>query len=204
MLNFANGEAGHVGGGYKKGALAQEEDLCRRMPNLYTSLLEAKDSGCYPYGPSTYRGGRNPERYADVLITCDVILAREGEAQDFAKLPPAKELPLTVVSAAAPNIAFGGEIADRELMLQAVRCIFAAPKIIQPTLKVLILGAWGCGAFGCDPVMISDLFITVMAQEGYGQQYDEVHFAIPKGSDNNADIFRKAFQKAKIVVRDMA
>ena len=35
-LNFAN--AHHAGGGYLRGARAQEEDLCRLMPTLYTAL----------------------------------------------------------------------------------------------------------------------------------------------------------------------
>ena len=35
-LNFAN--AHHAGGGYLRGARAQEEDLCRLMPTLYSAL----------------------------------------------------------------------------------------------------------------------------------------------------------------------
>ena len=47
ILNFAN--ARHPGGGYWKDSLAQEEDLCRLMPQLQPSLHEAKaNQGFYP------------------------------------------------------------------------------------------------------------------------------------------------------------
>jgi len=205
LLNFANGDPNHVGGGYKKGALAQEEDLCRRMPNLYTALLQAARDGHYPFGPSTYGGGNDTARYSDVLVTPDVALARSGEADGFEFLDPQQSSLATVVSAAAPNVAFGGEIAEPSLTLQAVRTIFVGPKVVQPSLKVLIVGAWGCGAFGGDPVHMSDLFITAMTIEGLGNLYEEVHFAIPAGGhDQHADIFRSALKKAGLRLEELS
>lgn len=199
VLNFANGESNHVGGGYKTGALAQEEDLCRRMPNLYTSLFQAQRHGLYPFGPSTYRGPSHPGLYSDVLFTPDVAIARWGEAEDFQLLPPGSEVMASVVSAAAPNVAFGGEVVVQELLVDAIRNIFLAPKAKQPSLSVLILGAWGCGAFGGDPKLVSELFAGVLAHEGLGALYDEVHFAIPQGwGDKNAVTFRASLQAANL------
>ena len=53
-LNFAN--AHHAGGGYLRGARAQEEDLCRLMPTLYTALKRlayplAEDQAHYSLQP---------------------------------------------------------------------------------------------------------------------------------------------------------
>merc|ERR1740129_1802026 len=79
-LNFANGSS--VGGGYKNGAIAQEEDLCRRLPQLFTSLFNAKRDGYYPFGPCTYRSPSDPARYSDVLFTQGLVLGRAGQEKE--------------------------------------------------------------------------------------------------------------------------
>ncbi|CAE7376116.1 PRCP [Symbiodinium sp. KB8] len=190
-LNFANGE--QVGGGYKTGALAQEEDLCRRLPNLYTSLLNAKRDGLYPFGPPTCRSKDRPERYSDVLFTSDLVVARESEERRFEVLPREKQVRVSLVTAAAPNINFAKEVYDLDLMANTIRAIFLVPRMARPELDTLILGAWGCGAFGCNPQHVSDLFARAVVNEGLGNLYKEIHFAIP--ADANGTAFRETFAK---------
>jgi len=196
-LNFANGEA--AGGGYKNGATAQEEDLCRRIPTLYSTLLQAQKAGLYPFGPPTCWSGCKPEQYADVLYTSSVVVAREGEQGGFALLSEYRQVRVSLVSAAAPNVKFKSEVSNPDLIYRAIQSIFIAPVMIEPHVNTLVLGAWGCGAFGGDPAQISDLFAQALVDDTLGQLYREVHFAIPSGK--NCDVFLEHFRKHRLQVR---
>mmetsp|Transcript_62104 Transcript_62104/g.202683 ORF Transcript_62104/g.202683 Transcript_62104/m.202683 type:complete len:319 (+) Transcript_62104:147-1103(+) len=149
-MNFANGST--VGGGYLKGALAQEEDLCRRLPMLYSTLNNASKAGLFPFGPSTYKSKGNVGKYSDVLFTPNVVIARRSEQSRFELLPPHEQLGVSLVTAAAPNLNKNQkEVKDLELMYRTVQSVLVAPLMREPRTEVLILGAWGCGAFGGNP-----------------------------------------------------
>jgi len=205
-LNFANGV--NVGGGYKNGALAQEEDLCRRIPSLYTSLNNAKRDGYYPFGPATCTNPARPAKYSDVLWTPSIPIARASEADGYALLPPEQQVSVSLVGAAAPNIRFANpkEIKDLNLMYDTVKTIFLAPRMRDPEITTLVLGAWGCGAFGGDPREVSELFCKALAVDGLGSLFQEVHFAIPKygPQDINADVFREALRRHSLPFRDLS
>lgn len=190
-LNFANGST--PGGGYKHGASAQEEDCCRRMPTLYTSLLQAQKQGFYPFGPGTCQSPDDPAGYCDVLYTKGIIIARRGADNGYALMGPQEEARVSMVAAAAPNVKFARDITSPDMLRGAMRSIFVAPKLMQPEVTTLVLGAWGCGAFGGDPALYSELFIEALTKENFGQHYKEVHFAIPEGPDGNYEAFRQAF-----------
>jgi uncharacterized protein (TIGR02452 family) len=51
----------------------------------------------------------------------------------------------------------------------------------------LILGAWGCGAFGLDTEMMADIFAETLAEHG-GGVFDEIVFAITDWSDEKCFI----------------
>eukprot|EP00929_Paragymnodinium_shiwhaense_P048274 TRINITY_DN24429_c1_g1_i1.p1 TRINITY_DN24429_c1_g1~~TRINITY_DN24429_c1_g1_i1.p1 ORF type:complete len:457 (-),score=73.15 TRINITY_DN24429_c1_g1_i1:178-1548(-) len=204
-FNFANGV--QVGGGYKNGAMAQEEDLCRRIPALYTSLLASKRDRCYPFGPSTCTSPADPRRYSDVLWTEDAVIARAGEAEGFALLAAPEQVPVCIVSGAAPNLKFANppEIMDRELLYKALKTVFIAPRLQRQEVHTLIVGAWGCGAFGGDPEVIAELFCRALTGvDRLGRLYKEVHFAIPQfvAEDRNATIFRETLRRHGIPVED--
>mmetsp|Transcript_49717 Transcript_49717/g.89368 ORF Transcript_49717/g.89368 Transcript_49717/m.89368 type:complete len:407 (-) Transcript_49717:35-1255(-) len=202
-LNFANGS--QVGGGYKTGALAQEEDLCRRLPNLYTTLNNAQRDGLYPFGPSTCYSEDKPAKYSDVLFTPDLVVARMSEEEQFKLLPQEEQVKVSLVTAAAPNINFAKEVYNLKLMYDTVKAMFVVPKLMRPETTTLILGAWGCGAFGGDPHDMSDLFARAIATDGLGQMYEDIHFAIPQSdaSESNADVFRTTFWKYGIQFEEL-
>merc|ERR1712110_641561 len=104
------------------------------------------------------------------------------------------------------NVRFKREVSKPELLYKTIQTIFIAPHIAEPQVTTLILGAWGCGAFGGDPRQIAELFIQALIRDNYGQLYKEIHFAIPKLSpkDENYDVFRAVFNQYKIHVTDVA
>lgn len=201
-LSFGNGH--QVGGGYKTGSIAQEEDLCRRLPTLYTSLYQSKQhENTYPFGPCTCSSSSEPNRYSDVLFTPGVVVARAGEDVRFELLPRSQQVTVGVVTACAPDVNRKKELFDPELVYRTVKSIFLAPLMCQRDTSTLILGAWGCGAFGGDPTVISELFVKALKTDQLGSYYREVHFAIPGNqADHNARTFRNALRQAKLNVKE--
>lgn len=197
-LNFANGST--CGGGYKNGATAQEEDLCRQCPTLYSTLYNATKEGLYPFGPST-----GTSKYSDVLYTAGLALARGGMEDGYPLLPEDKQVTVSMVAAAAPNIRFASELSEPELIYNTVKTIFVAPRLTEPEVNTLILGAWGCGAFGGDPKQIAELFVRALISDNFGQMYKEIHFAIPKLSptDVNYDVFAQVFKEFSLKLEDL-
>jgi hypothetical protein len=63
-------------------------------------------------------------------------------------------------------------------------------------IRVLILGAWGCGASGCPTEEMAELFCETMQETNCMRLYDEVHFAIPAmDTGDNHTVFLRAMQK---------
>ena len=60
--------------------------------------------------------------------------------------------------------------------------------------KDLVLGAWGCGAFGNSPKDVAGYFRKVIIEEEYGKCFNEICFAI-YGKENGKNIteFSKTF-----------
>ncbi|CAD7934244.1 unnamed protein product [Amoebophrya sp. A120] len=52
---------------------------------------------------------------------------------------------------------------------------------------VLILGAWGCGAFGCDAQQMVSLFAQVILELNLDKLYEEICFAVPDFPNNSRE-----------------
>ena len=157
VLNLAN--AVHPGGGVRRGAKAQEEDLCRSSSLLIS--LESKTAEKY----YEYNKNLHTKMGSDALmITPQVEIIRDenGELLDDTVV-------VSVVTCAAPMVSYGKEgMSDadyKQMMFDRITGLLKSVAYLG--YKNLVLGAWGCGAFGNDAAVISDLFYSALKNLDY-------------------------------------
>ncbi|MER8102424.1 TIGR02452 family protein [Kitasatospora sp. NPDC094016] len=178
VLNFAS--ARNPGGGYLRGARAQEEDLCRSAL-LYTCLLEAPDYY------EAHRASTDLRYSHRVIVSPDVPVIR-GRGGDLLARP----YPATFLTSPAPN---AGQLERRSadvdvrgvLAERAVRVLAAAAR---HEVRTLVLGAWGCGVFRNDPAQVAEAFEGALLR--YGAAFERVVFAVWDRSPVSAN--RAAFE----------
>jgi uncharacterized protein (TIGR02452 family) len=160
-LNFANGT--ETGGGFLRGATAQEEALCRSSA-LYATL--ANDP--------MYEFHRENELWAEAsdwaILSPDVPVFRDDRGTELA-------LPwlLSFITCAAPYApAVKQPLAGDLLQKRIVRLMEIAHAF---GYTELVLGAWGCGAFGNDACRTAQDFRNTLEVE-YAGAFGEVVFAI--------------------------
>lgn len=185
LLNFAS--ARNPGGGFLNGAKAQEEDLCR-CSGLYPCLLEC---------PEYYEANRQQTSllYTDhAIFSPNVPFLRISGKDRFLAEP----FFVSVITSPAPNSApylknhSGGAVELEATFLRRWKNVLRMA--IDQGVTRLLLGAWGCGAFGGDPQMASRTAKMAIQSDGGG--IDEIVFAIPakgKQSRDNYECFKAAF-----------
>ncbi len=162
-LNFAS--ATHPGGGFLSGARAQEEYLCRSSA-LYLTIKD-----CAMYG---YHRAKGDCLYSDAMIySPDVPVFRDDE---HALLPAAYHA--SFITSAAPLAKL---LRDEDFEHLPDLLDLRIKKILSVALHnghdSLILGAWGCGAFGNDGHQVAGIFHANLTSDFAGA-FKEVTFAI--------------------------
>ena len=193
VLNFAS--ATNPGGGVAWGSTAQEECLCR-ISTLYEHLTEKSMWNCF-YGP--HRRMHDPLYNDDCIYTPDVVVFKTDEVNPYL-LPPQRWWKVNAITCAAPNLRSDRNtgktvrISDKALMelhIQRARRILdiAAAK----GNEVVILGAFGCGAFRNPPEVVAKAMKQVV--EEYRNYFETIEFAVycsPR-DDTNFRVFKKVF-----------
>ncbi|MEU8894266.1 TIGR02452 family protein [Nocardia sp. NPDC048505] len=165
MLNFAS--ARNPGGGYLRGARAQEEDLCRSAL-LYRCLLEAPDYY------AAHRASADLRYSHRVIYSPAVPVIRDGRGELLAR-----PYPVSFLTSPAPN---AGQLRLRserpvpvraELDERAARVLAIAAR---HGVRDLVLGAWGCGVFRNDPAEVAAAFDAALRV--HGAAFGRVVFAV--------------------------
>lgn len=185
VLNFAS--AVNPGGGVAVGAMAQEECICRSS-NLLPCLKQKHLMKDY------YMQHRiaNDPMYSDrIIYTPNVTVFKSDDAVPK-MLPSSEWFNVDVITCAAPNLRNAENIDKNklfEILYNRIDKILGFAN--SCSIKTIILGAWGCGAFKNPPEMVADAFKQVIESK-YKHAFNNIVFAI-KGKDNNFKVFKSVF-----------
>ncbi|MBW5485332.1 TIGR02452 family protein [Streptomyces bambusae] len=167
VLNFAS--ARNPGGGYVRGAKAQEEALCRASA-LYETLLRA---------PEYYAAHRalRTALYTDRVIHSPGVPVFRDDRGELLEEP----FLAGFLTSPAPN---AGVVRRQEPeRAHEIPAVLArrAERVLETAVlhdyRLLVLGAWGCGVFQNDPAEVAGAFRTLL--EGrFADAFDHVVFGI--------------------------
>ena len=193
VLNFASSTS--PGGGVTCGASAQEECLCR-VSTLFPCL---KDESMWNLFYTPHRKARNPLHNDDIIYTKDIIVFKDD---DYQPLP--QPFAVDVITCAAPtlreqtsnryNPSDGDQAPDitpeQLLALHERRGRQILSAAVANGAQVIILGAFGCGAFKNDPAVVAQAYANILPE--YLHYFRTIEFAVycRPHSPQNFDAFK--------------
>ncbi len=202
VLNFAS--ASNPGGGVERGAGAQEECLCR-ISTLYFCLNTPEMwEGFY----TPHRAEHNPLHNDDIIYTPNVTVFKTDTAIPE-RMEEKEWYDVDVITCAAPNLRqlpsnqynpgdgkHPVKILDSELYkLHLKRFKRILDVAVASKAEVIILGAFGCGAFQNDPKVVAKAAKDVI--EEYKNSFETIEFAIycRDYEDKNYKSFQNILEK---------
>lgn len=201
--NFAS--ATNPGGGVVKGATAQEEAICR-CSTLYFSIKNA--NSFYNSHKQMIQKGKMDVTYNDDCIYTPGVVAFKSDEHIPKLLPQEEWYDVDVITCAAPNLRENPsnkmnpnagikpvKLSDeelKELHIKRMRRILDIAK--REKEDVIILGAFGCGAFYNPPEVVAKAMKQVV--EEYKYDFKVIEFAIycSKKDIQNYEIFKEVFK----------
>lgn len=168
------------GGGVRTGAKAQEEDLCRKSSLLLS--LESREAQKY-YG---YNRFANTYMGTDAMAITPTVQIIKDDRGNLLERPCIT----SVLTYAAPKLINGRHnMKEKEYRNMVYKRIMTMLTVLAVKgYRNLVLGAWGCGAFGNDSAVISDLFraaIRNFKYHGYSVDnvFESINFAVLDKTD---------------------
>lgn len=198
VLNFAS--ATNPGGGVVKGSSAQEEAICR-CSTLYPNLKAERPWEKF-YAP--HRRAHEPLHNDDCIYTPGVVVFKSDV--DYPQLlPEEKWYSVNVLTCAAPNLRerpsnemnIGDGNAAVHINREELQALHEKRmrKVLEIAWRkgneVVILGAFGCGAFRNPPAVVAQAMQTVVQE--YRMNFETVEFAVYCGAqyDTNYRLFQQ-------------
>ncbi|KAF1849698.1 uncharacterized protein K460DRAFT_360545 [Cucurbitaria berberidis CBS 394.84] len=203
VLNLASDQ--EPGGGWRYTLSATQEEALCYSSTLYATLKPE----WYPWpntGPGSCAG----------IISPNVVVFKDTLNNNVVELPEEQRHVLAVITVAAPRfpkIAEDGEcFADKaELTNLKEKILLTLRVAVTNGVTSLVLGAMGCGAYGCPPRAVAREMRDAIAMEEFTGWFERVVFAVyaagPSGQ-RNLNVFQEVFEcvqePTKIGIADAA
>ncbi|KNZ79235.1 hypothetical protein J132_03710 [Termitomyces sp. J132] len=189
VLNLASDEL-PAGGWLTSLTKTQEEALCYSS-TLYVTLKPEY----YPW-PNTGPGSRAG------VFSPGVVIFKDDLDHECVDLPPEDRRVVSVITVAAPRCP----------SLTEDRTAFKDPSVLEDLRgkirhiyrmaahhgqQYLVLGAFGCGAYKCPPVLVAEEMKAILMDDEFRGWFRQIVFAIYSSGEvgrRNFDVFSKVFE----------
>ena len=158
----------------QNGAMAQEECLCRSS-NLYPCLCDKSVFNEF----YLYHRNLRSFFYSDRLIYTKGVTVFKDDSDVPQLMPENERFQVDVITCSAPYIArrkYTNKTVLKELFKSRIKNIFEAA--VDNGAEVLVLGAFGCGAFKNPPEIVAKAFHEVIEENAYHTKFKRIVFAI--------------------------
>ena len=196
VMNFAN--AFKAGGAVERGATAQEEALCRTS-TLYPLIYRRTLSSTF----YKYHYDKNSPKASDSLIYTEGVVICKTDEDIPQRMDPIDWVNVDVITIAAPdlraksNVHFslvngGAAMNDAELFGYHVRrAIHMLTVAAHKKAEILVLGAFGCGAFQNNPEVVARAYKAALQE--FPKVFRKIEFAVycPPGGSRNYEVFKR-------------
>lgn len=206
VLNFANPI--EPGGGVLRGASAQEEYLCRAT-NLYPCLTSEAASEWYDYHRELWKTAFNGKSFLAsdrVIYSPGISVFRKDEgycpiySNSFIQTYTDQWNEVDVITSSAPYFLSKDHVLPEKDLI----CVFKKriqnilEVAIENDIQILILGAFGCGAFNNPPQVVARAFFEVLNgifNSRYRCAFEEIVFAVMRTESycKNIQAFEECF-----------
>ena len=190
VLNYANN---HSIGGAPYFSGAQEESLCRCSTLL--PCLMAMEIPFYQKHINMYRKGQMDNMgNADLIYTPDVVVFKSDFRTDpiYPQMMDSSDwYTANVITCAAPVLSDPEKRPENYEDVMRVRIRKILDVAAKEGNEVIILGAWGCGAFQNPIAIVSKLFVECLKD----YNFPIVVFALGTTMSVQSSIFTKALQE---------
>ena len=204
VLNFAS--ATNPGGGVSRGSSAQEECLCR-CSTLYKNIA-TESAVTQFYQP--HKRAKNALYNNDCIYTPGVMVFK-SDTNEPKVLDKKDWYSVDIITCAAPNLREnpGGSIMNpnkgevavsnisdeklKQIHIERGRRILTIARMHM--CPVVILGAFGCGAFKNPPKIVAEAYKELVEEFKY--YFDTIEFAVycPSYNDTNYRVFKNIIMK---------
>ncbi|EKM82189.1 hypothetical protein AGABI1DRAFT_112279 [Agaricus bisporus var. burnettii JB137-S8] len=192
VLNLASDERS-AGGWLHSLSRTQEEALCYSS-TLYATLKPE----WYPWpnlGPGSVSG----------IFSPGVVVFKEDLDHDCTQLSKEKRRVVSVITVAAPRYPrltadkeHFEKKSDLEDLRGKIRLVYRMAA--HNKQRYLVLGAMGCGAYGCPPKLVSQEMKNILLDPEFNNYFEKVVFAVysKNESDDNFPVFKTTFAGIKV------
>ena len=179
-LNFASSVT--PGGGVTRGTTAQEESMCR-ISTLYASISDKESVGAFyeRHWQMIHAGEMGRENRDDCIFTPGIKVIRE-DTFECDMLPESEWYTVDVITCAAPDLRYAEDGRTyRPSTMELIQVFENRWRRIlsvasEHKAEVLILGAFGCGAFQNPPGVVVQAFNNIYDEYKYSSE--TIEFAV--------------------------